>query len=85
MIYGVTHPEDTFPVHPYDLFRREITIKGSFAEIATFPAAIAALRSGRVRTEGLITHRFGLDEYGRALEAFSSDHSLHKAVVTPSA
>ena len=84
MIYGVTHPEATFPVHPYDLFRREITIKGSFAEIATFPAAIAALRSGRVRTEGLITHRFGLDEYGRALEAFSSDHSLHKAVVTPS-
>jgi D-arabinitol dehydrogenase (NADP+) len=31
MIYGVTHPDDTFPIHPYDIFRREITIKGSFA------------------------------------------------------
>jgi D-arabinitol dehydrogenase (NADP+) len=83
MIYGVTHPGDTFPVHPYDLFRREITIKGSFAEIASFPAAIAALRSGRVRTDGLITHRYGLDDYGRALDDFSNDRSLHKAVVLP--
>ena len=83
MIYGVTHPEDTFEIHPFDIFRREITIKGSFAEIASFPAAIAALRSGRVRTDGLITHRYGLDDYGRALDDFSNDKSLHKAVVSP--
>jgi D-arabinitol dehydrogenase (NADP+) len=83
MVYGVTHPEDTFEIHPYDIFRREITIKGSFAEIASFPAAIAALRSGRVRTDGLITHRYGLDEYARALDDFTNDKSLHKAVVRP--
>lgn len=83
MVYGVTHPDDTFSVHPYDIFRRELTIKGSFAEIASFPAAISALRSGRVRTEGLITHRYSLDEYGRALDDFSNDKSLHKAVVSP--
>ena len=83
MVYGVTHPEATFPVHPYDIFRREITIKGSFAEIASFPAAIAALRSRRVRTDGLITHRYGLHDYGRALDDFANDKSLHKAVVSP--
>jgi D-arabinitol dehydrogenase (NADP+) len=83
MVYGVTHPDDTFEVHPYDIFRRELTIKGSFAEISSFPQAIAALRSGRVRTDGLITHRYSLDEYGRALDDFSNDKSLHKAVVSP--
>lgn len=83
MVYGVTHPEDMFAVHPYDIFRREITIKGSFAEIASFPAAVAALRSGRVRTEGPIAHRYRLDGYGRALDDFSNDTSLHKAVVSP--
>ena len=82
MVYGVTHPDDSFPIHPFDIFRREITIKGSFAEIASFPAAIAALRSGRVRTDGLITHRYGLDDYGRALDDFSNDKSLHKAVIS---
>ncbi len=83
MVYGVTHPDDTFPIHPFDIFRRELTIKGSFAEIASFPAAISALRSGRARTEGLITHRYSLDECGRALDDFSNDKSLHKAVVSP--
>ena len=58
-------------------------IEGSFAEIASFPAARAALRSGRVRTEGPITHRCSLDGYGRALDDFSNDTSLHKAVVSP--
>ena len=38
--------------HPFDVFRREITIKGSFAEITSFGAAIAALRTGRARTDG---------------------------------
>ena len=31
---------------------------GSFAEITSFGATIAALRTRRIRTEGLITHRF---------------------------
>jgi D-arabinitol dehydrogenase (NADP+) len=81
MFYGVTEPEDLVQVSPYDVFRREITIKGSFAEINSFPGAIAALRSGRARTEGLITHRFKLDDYAAALEALRSDRTVHKIVI----
>ena len=83
LLYGVTRAADTIPIHPYDLFRREITVKGSFAEMTSFGAAIAALRSGRARTAGLITHRFPLASYGEALEALRSDPSAHKVVVTP--
>ncbi|HEY8045539.1 MAG TPA: zinc-dependent alcohol dehydrogenase family protein [Streptosporangiaceae bacterium] len=81
MFYGVTEPEDLVRVSPYDVFRREITIKGSFAEIDSFPAAIAALRSGRARTEGLITHRFKLDDYAGALDALRSDRTVHKIII----
>lgn len=81
MIFGVTRPDASMRIAPYDVFRREITIKGSFAEINTFPAAIQALRSGRARTDGLITHRFPLEEYGRAIEALRSDRSVHKVVL----
>ncbi len=77
MFYGVTEPEDLVRVSPYDVFRREITIKGSFAEINAFPAAIAALRSGRARTDGLITHRFPLDDYGSALDSLRGDRTVH--------
>lgn len=83
VFYGVTDEEDLVSISPYDVFRRELTIRGSFAEISSFPAAIAALRAGRARTEGLITHRFGLDDYGRALAALRSDRSAHKVVVVP--
>ena len=83
MIYGVTRADEVVQFHPFDVFRREITIKGSFAEITSFGAAIAALRTGWARTDGIITHRYSLDEYGTALEALASDPTVHKAVIAP--
>jgi D-arabinitol dehydrogenase (NADP+) len=83
MIYGVTRNEDVVKFHPFDVFRREITIKGSFAEITSFGAAIDALRTGRVRTDGIITHRFPLQDYGKALHALSTDPTVHKVVIAP--
>ena len=65
VFYGVTDEEDRVAVSPYDVFRSELTIKGSFAEISSFPAALAALRAGRARTDGMITHRFPLDRLRR--------------------
>lgn len=81
LIYGVTRADEVIPIHPFDVFRREITIKGSFAEITSFGAAIAALRTGRARTDGIITHRFSLDDYGKALDALQHDPAVHKAVI----
>jgi D-arabinitol dehydrogenase (NADP+) len=60
---------------------REITIKGSFAEMTSFGAAIAALRAGRARTDGIITHRFGLDDYAAALDTVANDNKAHKVVI----
>jgi D-arabinitol dehydrogenase (NADP+) len=82
LIYGVTQAHDILRIHPYDIFRREITVLGSFAEATSFGATIAALRSGRVHTDGLITHRFTLDDYGKALDALASDPTAHKVVIT---
>jgi D-arabinitol dehydrogenase (NADP+) len=83
MIYGVTRGEDVLAFHPFDVFRREITIKGSFAEISSFGAAIEALRGGRVKTDGIISHRFGLDDYAKALDVLANDPTVHKVVITP--
>jgi D-arabinitol dehydrogenase (NADP+) len=81
MVYGVTRADEVVQFHPFDVFRREITIKGSFAEMTSFGAAIAALRSGRARTDGIITHRYSLDDYGKALDALASDPTVHKVVI----
>jgi D-arabinitol dehydrogenase (NADP+) len=83
LIYGVTRGDEIVRFHPFDVFRREITIKGSFAEVTSFAAAIAALRGGRAKTDGIITHRFSLDEYAKALDTLQHDPSVHKVVIVP--
>ncbi len=41
LIYGVYPEGATFAVNPFDVFRNEITIKGSFAQINDFGRAVA--------------------------------------------
>lgn len=82
MVYGMAAEDAVWPVPPYEIFRRELTIKGSFAQQFTFDRAIAALRSGAIDTTGIITHRFALDEFQSALDAIS-DSACVKAVIEP--
>jgi D-arabinitol dehydrogenase (NADP+) len=81
-VYGMTEESAQLTVSPYEIFRRELVIKGSFSQAYSFDRAISALRGGRVRTEGIITHRFGLDDYGAALAALG-DSACIKAVIQP--
>jgi D-arabinitol dehydrogenase (NADP+) len=82
-VYGMCDADDRVQWSPYDIFRRQLRVKGSFAQVNCFDRSLAMLRSRRVRTDGLITHRFALEEYGAALDALASDPTCLKAVVAP--
>lgn len=82
-VYGMTEESARLVVNPYDIFRRELVIKGSFSQAYSFDRAISLLGSGRVATEGIITHRFGLAEYGDAIDAVAHDSDCLKAVILP--
>lgn len=81
-VYGMTEEAARWPVAPYEIFRRELTIKGSFAQQYSFDRALTALRTGRVDPTGIVSRRFGLDEYADALAAVS-DSSVVKSVIVP--
>jgi D-arabinitol dehydrogenase (NADP+) len=81
--YGITTPDDRVAVSPYDVYRREITIKGSYAQVTSVRHAVRALQTGRMLTNGLITHVFPLGDYGRALGAVRRERSCLKAVIDP--
>jgi D-arabinitol dehydrogenase (NADP+) len=83
LVYGMADGADRVSWSPYEIFRRELTIKGSFAQTHCFDRALDVLRSGRVKTKGLLTHCFGLEEYGTALEALRSDRACVKAAIVP--
>jgi D-arabinitol dehydrogenase (NADP+) len=80
-VYGMADKAARLPISPYDVFRRELTIKGSFAQCFSFDRAVLALRHGRVRSDGLITHRFPLASYPQAVETVRNDRACVKAVV----
>ena len=81
-VYGMTPESTQWSVAPYDIFRRELTIKGSFAQQFSFDRALMALRSGRVDPTGLISRRFDLYAYADALAAVA-DSSVVKSVLVP--
>jgi D-arabinitol dehydrogenase (NADP+) len=82
-IYGMCGESDRVSWSPYDIFRRQLTIKGSFAQVNCFERSLAFLRSGRISTSGIVTHRFSIDAYGDALKALRFDPTCLKAVIEP--
>jgi D-arabinitol dehydrogenase (NADP+) len=82
-VYGMAPEAAELAISPYDIFRRELAIKGSFSQAFSFDRALALLRGGRVRTEGMVTHQYGLPDYGAALAAVARDSNCLKAVVRP--
>lgn len=81
-VYGMTDEADQWPVSPYEIFRRELTLRGSVAQVNCFDRAVLALRNGVVRGDSMVTHRFTLEEYAEALAA-SADSSCIKPVIEP--
>ena len=48
-----------------------------------YRGGIGVVKAQRILTDGIITHRFSLDEYPQALAAVESDRSAHKVVIHP--
>jgi 2-desacetyl-2-hydroxyethyl bacteriochlorophyllide A dehydrogenase len=66
----------------YDIARREITVMGSFIQRTAFPNVVRILEAGKLPVEKLITHRFGLSEFGQALELLGQGRAV-KAILEP--
>jgi D-arabinitol dehydrogenase (NADP+) len=84
LVYGVYPEADSVRFNPFDLFRREITIKGSFAQIDAFPRALAYLESGKLKVNEIVTDEFELKDWGKVLEHAWSRKGIKIAVVPPS-
>ena len=68
LYYGVAPDEARVEISPYDVFRRDLTILGSFSLLGTVPQALQWLASGRVQVKPLITHRLPIEQLNLALE-----------------
>ncbi|MCC7352784.1 MAG: zinc-dependent alcohol dehydrogenase family protein [Anaerolineae bacterium] len=81
IVYGVYPEAARITWSPYEIFKRELTIKGSFAQTHCFDRALLYLESGKIRVDAVVTQEFALQDYGLALEALRSRQGIKSAVV----
>lgn len=82
MVYGVAAEDAFAKFRPYEIFSRELTIKGSFAQANCIERSLDILKSGRVKSAGIITERVGFANFGKALDNLH-DSSQVKTVFDP--
>jgi threonine dehydrogenase-like Zn-dependent dehydrogenase len=72
-VFGVCPPDEQIAINPYQVFRKDLSIIGSFAVNRTFHESIALIQSGAVQVEPLISHVLPLDDFIKGLEIAAHD------------
>ena len=78
-MFGVGPQEAHFEMNTYDIYKKQLTIQGSFINPLTFKDAISLLESGKMNVAPLISHELGLEEVQDFLDG--KIQGVSKAVV----
>ena len=70
--FGVANTHAKIEVEPYWIYNKEITITGSMAVLHTFDRAGDLLAGGVLKPGVMISDRFDLDHYPKAIEQFKN-------------
>ena len=76
VVYGVYPAKARLNWSPYEIFQKQLTISGSFAQTHCFDRALAYLESHQVKVNEMVTHAFALEDYSRALETLRSREGI---------
>ena len=76
VLFSVPKVEATFDLPLFDVYKKELTIKGSFVNPDTHARAVALINSGKVRFDTIITHKFTLDQLPEAIAMQMSSESI---------
>lgn len=83
LLFAPPPPEDLLPIQPNALFFQEITLRTSYsAGPYETRLALELLRSGRIRAESIISHRFDLNDAPQAFKLVANPGEALKVVIT---
>jgi L-iditol 2-dehydrogenase len=80
LLFGVAAPETTISVSPFEIFSKELTIKGSFINPYTHEEAISLITKKVVDVQSLISHRFSIEELPAAMANYP-DLKVSKGII----
>ncbi len=70
--FGVANTHAKVEIEPFWIYNKEITIAGSMAVLHSFERAGDLLAEGVLNADVMISHRFTLDEYPKAMDMFKN-------------
>jgi threonine dehydrogenase-like Zn-dependent dehydrogenase len=76
LFFGVNPTEARIAVSPYDVYRKDLEIYGTFALRYTFHDALALLEGGVIDVAPLISDRLPIDRFPDALALAASGDAL---------
>lgn len=82
LVFSVPKVGATYDLDMFDVFKKELTIKGSFVNPDTHLRAVELINSGKIDVKPIITHTFGIDELPEAIAMQMSNDSI-KVIVKP--
>jgi 2-desacetyl-2-hydroxyethyl bacteriochlorophyllide A dehydrogenase len=83
LYFGVCPPDAAITVRPFEVFRRELKIYGSFSLSGDFETALRLAQSGVIDVKSLITHRLPLSEFVQGLHFMRSASESAKILILP--
>jgi len=82
MLFGLTGPEDTMSINPFEIFKKEITLKASFINPYTQKRAIDLIDAGKIDVQSVVYETVPLEKLTEILES-KELRAKGKYVVTP--
>ena len=81
MMFGLTKPNTEISIKPFEIFKKEITLKSSYINPYTFPAAIKLIENGKLDVSSMIYKTEPLNELPLILSD-EKKHSVGKYIIT---
>jgi len=81
ILYGIVPPDQNASINPFDICRKDLQVIGSFSSVNTCIVAQELLASRVIQVDHLVSHRFSLAEWGRAIETAKDPSRCMRAVV----
>lgn len=82
MMFGLTKPDDTITVRPFELFQKEVVLKASFINPYTQRRALDLINAKRVDVSSMCAGVAGLEELG-AILSDPARRSEGKTIIRP--
>jgi D-arabinitol dehydrogenase (NADP+) len=83
LVFGVCPEGAKIEISPYEIYRRDLTILGSFSIRRTFLASLRMIAGGQLNLGALVGEKYRLEDLPRALDSMAKGLANKKLVVVP--